>query len=186
LADRIAYNCHDLEDAIGAGFVTLEILKDVRFWQSAYQQVRSKHEVSHVFAIRRAVLDTILGTLLQDIMETSRPALAKLGSPQEVRAAAAPAPVVRLSDHAKSDLIQLESFLLDHVYRHHLVEKMDDEGRLMVRALFGFYRSNPNALPERFAARIAVQGIHRVVCDYIAGMTDRFCKAEHDRLVGKP
>ena len=60
--------------------------------------------------------------------------------------------------------------------------RTDAEGHTMIRALFNTYRRDPTNLPPRFAARIAEQGVERVICDYIAGMTDRFCIAEHDNL----
>ena len=53
----------------------------------------------------------------------------------------------------------------------------------MIHGLFSAYRRDPAKLPARFSARIDDQGPERVICDYVAGMTDRFCASEHDRLV---
>ena len=181
LADRIAYDCHDLEDAIGAKLVTLSDLDEVGLWQTAYEQIAARHEVGHVFAIRRVVLDAVLNRLLCSAVDTSQPVLGKMTSPGQVRSTSEP--LVRLSRDVESSLIRLEDFLLEHVYQHPEVQEMDAEGRRMVLALFDAYLANPDALPARYAARIEEQGMHRVVCDYLAGMTDRFCRAEFERLV---
>jgi dGTPase len=78
---------------------------------------------------------------------------------------------------------QLESFLRARVYLHDRLSRMDAEARRWVVGLFETYVSRPRLLPDRFAGRIDEQGVYRVVCDYIAGMTDRFCRDEYRRLL---
>ncbi|MGB2987502.1 MAG: dNTP triphosphohydrolase [Phycisphaerae bacterium] len=181
VADRIAYNCHDLEDAIGAGFLGLEELRNVALWESAYEKTAAESHVRHIHAIRRVVLDTMLDALLMDVIQTSRQHLEPIESFDEViRSTHA---LVTLSSTFDARLTKLERFLIEHVYQHSEVAVMDARGRKMVHTLFDAYHANPDALPDRFAARIEEQGVDRVICDYIAGMTDRFCTAEHDRLV---
>jgi len=181
IADRIAYNCHDLEDAIGAEFVGLNELQHVPLWRGAYEGVAAGREVQHIHAVRRIVLDKMLDTLLTDVIETSRQRLASIGTLEQVRAT--DEPLVTPSTEAVARLTELERFLIEHVYRHPEVAAMDAKGRQMVLALFEAYRTNPGVLPKRFAARIDEQGIDRVICDYIAGMTDRFCTTDHAKLV---
>ncbi|UCC31999.1 MAG: dNTP triphosphohydrolase, partial [Phycisphaerales bacterium] len=180
IADRIAYNCHDLEDAIGAEFVGLTALSHTALWQDAYEDIATNDDARHIHAIRRIVLDKMLDTLLTDVIETSRRRLASIGSLEQARAT--DEPLVTPSADADARLNELERFLIKHVYRHPEVAAMDAKGRQMVLALFDAYRTDRGALPKRFAARIDEQGIDRVTCDYIAGMTDRFCTTEHGRL----
>jgi dGTPase len=127
------------------------------------------------------VLDALLNTLLADIVHTSRPMLAPIRSPDQVRMV--PTPLVALSTTAEPRLVELESFLFERVYRHPEVVRTDAEGQTMIHALFNIYRRDPTNFPPRFAARVAEQGVERVICDYIAGMTDRFCMTEHARLI---
>ena len=87
-ADRIAFNCHDLEDAIGAEFINLDQLAGIDLWQSAYERVTGAFDVAHVFALRRTVLDAMLNGLLVDVIETSRRLLEVVHSPAEAREAA--------------------------------------------------------------------------------------------------
>jgi len=182
-ADRIAYNCHDLEDAIGAGFVDLDQLANVPLWQDSFENATRGFAVPHIHAIRRIVLDAMVNHLLGDVLETSRRLLARIGSPED--ALAARDPLVTLSDAVEQQITALESFLVEHVYRHPEVVEADARGREMVLAVFDAYRRNSQALPARFANRIEDQGADRVICDYIAGMTDRFCERDYARLTGK-
>ena len=179
LADRIAFNCHDLEDAIGAGFVNAESLSDVRIWRTAYDESVADTS-SNLFAVRRVVLVGMLDELLTDVIETSRPLLVGLASPQAV--CARDGETVRLSTNVEQRFSKLEQFLAEHVYRHPEIAAADARGRQMIDGLFEAYTAHPEHLPERFASRIEEQGIHRVVCDYIAGMTDRFCASKYDRI----
>ncbi len=181
VADRVAYNCHDLEDAIGAGFVGLADLDGIVLWRQSFDRTVGDAVVKTIHAVRRPVLDAVLDGLLGGIVATSRVSLAAVPSPDQVPPV--PIPLVVLPATADGQLRELEHFLSDRVYHHFEVVRMDAKGRAMIHALFNAYRRDPTALPPRFAARIDDQGPERVVCDYIAGMTDRFCVAEHDRLV---
>jgi len=172
LADRIAYNCHDLEDAIGAGFLDLPELTAVSLWRWAWRQSVSGDTDVRIHTVRRPVLDAIVNRILQDAVENSRPLLSSR-----------PRRVV-LSPQADRELCELEQFLLERVYRRPEIARADEQGREMIRSLFDSYRKDPSRLPERFRARVGEQGLDRVICDYIAGMTDRFCAQEHGRLVG--
>jgi len=181
LADRVAYNCHDLEDAIGAGFVGFADLAGIALWRQAFDRALGDEVVKNIHAVRRLVLDALLNGLLADIVATSRPLLATISSPGQARTM--PIPLVIPSTTADRELQEVERLLSDRVYHHPEVARMDAEGQAMIHALFNAYRRDPARLPARFSARIDDQGPERVICDYIAGMTDRFCASEHGRLV---
>lgn len=180
LADRIAYDCHDLEDAIGAGFVSAETLAEVPIWREAFERVRDHAAAESLFALRRPILNGIADALLTDIVATSQPMLANVRSLKEVRTARRS--LVSLSDHQEARLTHLERCLSDNVYCHPDVRAMDARGRDVVGGLFTALVCDPAKLPKRFADRIAGQGVQRVVCDYIAGMTDPFAEKESHRL----
>jgi dGTPase len=79
----------------------------------------------------------------------------------------------------------LQEFMFQEVYLHPANRRATEEGRRLIGDLFGRFTADAGALPGRYARRIDADGLHRVVCDYIAGMTDRFCRAEHERLCGR-
>lgn len=83
--------------------------------------------------------------------------------------------MLSFSDSCETALIELEDFLTAQVYQHPDVAQADAENQQMIHDLFSAFMRRPERLPERFAARIPEQGPHRVICDYIAGMTDAYC-----------
>ncbi len=180
IADRIAYNCHDLEDAVGADFVDLDDLRQIDLWQNAFEKVAKESAVKHIHAIRRVVLDTMLDALLTDVVRESQELLAPFRSLDHVRQATHA--LVGPSAAVDTQMTELEQFLVERVYQRVEVAAMDARGRRMVTALFVAYSSNPHALPKRFASRVDDQGLDRVICDYIAGMTDSFCAQAHSSV----
>lgn len=158
LADRIAYDLHDLEDAIGAGWIAEPDLQSLSLWCHAVARMGEGMTGGRIHAVRRSMLDAMLDLLLTDASRCSNQ------------------PVVRFTEPVESSLSELESFLSQRVYRHPEVVRSDDEGRDAISRLFDAFLREPKHLPPRFSARISEQGAHRVICDYIAGMTDRFCR----------
>src|SRR4029078_12639024 len=77
---------------------------------------------------------------------------------------------------------ELEAFLHERVYRHYRVLRMAGKGRRILQRLFAEFCRAPGLLPDRYARRVGVEGPERVVCDYLAGMTDRYAQDEYLRL----
>ncbi len=181
-ADRLAYGGHDLEDALGAGLITETDLADLPLWTEAAGPIRRAHPDVSVLAIRRPVIDALIRRVLIDVLDASRRRLRELAprSPDDVRSAGRV--VVGPSAATAGDLAALESFLLDRVYRHPHVAEMDARARQLVGKVFDAFVADPSRLPSRYIPRVDDQGVHTVVCDYVAGMTDRFLQAEYDRL----
>lgn len=182
IADRIAYDCHDLEDAIGAELVSEKDLQSITLWQDAAESIRGEFPDRPLHAIRRPILDHIENRLLDDVVRHTTSAIDQAGiqTADDIRRqnndlAAFSAPMQQQAE-------ELEKFLFTRVYRHYRLIRMDDKARRFIEEVFAAYVENPNLLPPRYAARVAKQGLHRVVCDYIAGMTDRFCQDEYKRL----
>ncbi len=183
IADRMAYDCHDLEDALGAEFITEPDLADVTLWSDAARPIRERSPDANVFAVRRPILDGVLDHLMADcVTETAtRLRTAEVKSVADVRRA--PHALVDFSAGVLPQLHQLEDFLAERFYRHPRVVRTDAAAGRIIHGLFTAYLQNPATLPQRFAARLDHQGPHRVICDYIAGMTDRFCRRDYkDRV----
>ena len=181
-ADRMAYDCHDLEDAINAGLIVEGDLGDVGLWRQAADPVRTDHAAATLPAIRKPVLDRLLNTLLADAATESKRRIEALRPRLIDDVRTADDMVVALSSDMAARVNELEAFLVERVYHHHRLVRMDAKARRLIERLFNAYVENANMLPPRFAARIDEQGTHRVVCDYIAGMTDRFCQDDYMRL----
>lgn len=185
LADRLAYDCHDLEDALGADLIGEQDLETLALWRESAGDIRRRFPDGALGTVRRPILDVLHAALIQDVTAESHRRLAQAGvtSVDDVRRAAPGTPgLVAVSDETNARLEALEAFLTDRVYRHHRVVRMDAKARQFIARLFDAYCENPRLLPPRFFNRVEEQGIKRVVCDYIAGMTDRFCQDEYRRL----
>ncbi len=183
LADRLAYDCHDLEDALGAELIGEPDLAPLALWAEAAGPVREQYPQASLPAIRRPILDALADTLIHDAVAETKRRLAAGGirSPDDVRRC--PNPVVAVSPTVETALAEWESFLRDRVYRHERLQEMDAHARRVVTDVANALLRNPDKLPGRFAARVNDLGLHRTICDYVAGMTDRFCQTERDRLL---
>lgn len=184
LADRIAYNFHDLEDAIGAALINESDLAQVVLWQDAYTAQSERFPGCSVHALRRLVLDSMIDGLITDAKVASLAKLKDVRTRKDLQKTARP--VVALSGAAAEKLCEVEDFLSRKVYRQTSIAQTDAAGQNMIRTLFTAYLEDPSKMPERFAHRIDSQGVHRVVCDYIAGMTDKFCRNNYKQLPQSP
>jgi dGTPase len=91
---------------------------------------------------------------------------------------------VGFSPQMARDIEEMQDFLLNNVYLSERHAELDQRGQRIIRELFNAFVATPSLLPERYRRRIESDGLCRVTCDYIAGMTDRYCQQEHARLLG--
>ncbi len=181
LADEMAYTLHDVEDGLLAGLIDEAALRQSELWRGAMSPWRERFPDAHVNALRRPVLEALADALVADAVCETRARL-EASAVADVAAVRQHAePLVAFSAAMRARLDELQDFLYRSVYRHETVRRMDDDARGCIRDVFNAYAAKPDLLPERFARRIDEQGVHRVVCDYVAGMTDRFCRNEHAR-----
>jgi len=192
LADEIAYNAHDVDDGVRSGLITLQQLADVPLFNDFQRETLAEYpQLQDKKQARRLLHETIrrmLSAQVYDVIEATGQAVQET-RPESVDAVRRAAPLVRFGAEMQRQSKLLKSFLLQKLYRHPQVVQTNDQARQIVRELFAAYTSAPQALPERFADRMALAdggagGGARVVADYIAGMTDRFAMREHERLTG--
>ena len=179
--DEIAYNNHDIDDGLTSGMITVEQIREVAVFREAHDAVRARGTVEDR-VLRHQVVRRIIDRCTQDLLETTLGNLqaAGVGSVDEVRQAGRR--LVGYSAEMAARVRELKDFLLRNMYRHYRVVRMGDKAGRILRDLFQTYVSEPLQLPPRYQARIESDGLHRVVCDYIAGMTDRFALDEHRKL----
>lgn len=184
IADRIAYGSHDIEDALGAGILEESDLMDVSLWRESSAEWRRIHPASPLAALRRPILDRMVVLCMTDAASESARRLRR-GDVKDVESVrSAGAPMVAFSETFGSAVLELESFLLERVYGDPRIVEADRTAEAIVAGLFGEFVLRPEIMPARFAARVPVQGLHRVICDYVSGMTDRYCRREHARFTG--
>ncbi len=191
-ADSLAYDTHDIDDALSVGLITPADLEEVEFWRRAVERVRQKYRTladASGSAVTLAPLQfqpTVVRALIDwqvtDLLEHTRQRLRRerIRTVEDVRQASGllvgPGPEVRALKSA------LEEFLHGRVYRHYRVMRMAAKGQRILRALFEEFCRSVDQLPERYERRARAGQVQRTVCDYLAGMTDRYAQDEYLRL----
>ncbi len=178
--DEIAYNNHDVDDGLSSGMFTVEQIRTVPLFREVHDGLAGSIEDERV--LRHQVVRAIINRCAQDLIETSLRNLqeARVGSVEDVRGAGRR--LISYSPDMAGQVKELKDYLLKNMYRHYRVVRMGDKAGRILRDLFESYVSEPRQLPPRFQEQIERDGVHRVVCDYIAGMTDRFAVDEHQKL----
>ena len=180
LADEIAYTNHDLEDGLSSQILSLVALRDIELWKEHFNLEERSVEDPRI-PIRIAIRG-IINTLTTDLIGQTGANLRRhaIHSLEDVRRHKGR--IVALTSSTEEKKNKLQAFLFKNLYRNHRVVRMAEKARRVVRDLFGAYTSNPLQLPPHIGQRIPDEGLERVVCDYIAGMTDRFALDEHSKL----
>ena len=185
LADDIAYNNHDVDDGVQAGLFHLKELLDVPLIGPILAGVYKEYPDLDPGIIRLEAVRRMIGAMIDDVLaETHRRAQASnVASADDVRHL--DHALVAFSRDMVEDLGQLREFLMNRMYRHWKVNRTRSQARRILAEMFQLFMSEPDVLPTEWFARSQNRddaGRARVVCDYIAGMTDRFAIEEHRRL----
>jgi dGTPase len=180
LADEIAYNNHDVDDGLRSGLITVEQLEQVEIFARHLATVRTLYPN---LTDRRLIHETVrrmINTLVVDMLQQTRANIAA-HQPQCLDDVRHSPPLAAFSEGLLAEHRELKRFLFQNLYRHYKVVRMSEKAQRLLRDLFTAFSSEPRLMPPEHQAR-ADQAPHRAVCDYIAGMTDRYAIREHRRI----
>ena len=185
LADDIAYNNHDVDDGVQAGLFNLDELRDIPLIGPHVNSAAADYPSTDPGILRLEAVRRMIGAMVDDVLtETRRRAAAgKVGSPEDVRELGHA--LVAFSREMVEDLSALRAFLMERMYRHWKVNRTRSQARRMLAEMFQLFLGEADVLPAEWYARTQGKGDAgraRVVCDYIAGMTDRYAIEEHRKL----
>jgi dGTPase len=181
-ADSLAYDTHDIDDALSVGLIAPEDLRNVEFWRRTEEAVHRRFinlpEKHYQPTMVRALIDW----QVTDLLENTRLRLLdqQIRSIEDVRRNGGL--LVEPSKPVSELKGQLEAFLHERVYRHHRVIRLALKGRRILRQLFDEFCRCPELLPERYFCHVGARGRERTICDYLAGMTDRYAQDEYLKL----
>ena len=185
LADEITYYSHDLDDAVDFEILSAAQLEENAVWQRSHRAVLTRYPDAREPELHKLIIRDIIDVQVQDVVTTSARSILDAGvqSADEVRRQ--PTPLIRYSDELLEANRELRRFLYQNVYYHPRVAEVNKRACEMLRKVFETFLVDPERLGEAAAKRTDKEGLHRTVCDYIAGMTDRYLMEEYARIAAQ-
>jgi dGTPase len=181
-ADQIAYNTHDIDDGLASNLLSDGHLAQTELWRrvnlefrEAYPTVNS--EVRIFYSVRN-----LINFLVSDLVTHSSRLINEhqIRSADEARNSAVP--LIRFSPDVADAMDELRDFLYTNLYQHPVVEERNAISRKIVEKLFHLYVAEPSLFRELSRLRRPEAAVQRIVCDHIAGMTDRYALEKYNEL----
>jgi dGTPase len=185
LADEITYYSHDLDDGLESGLLSEKhLIKNVRIFAQAARLVKKEHKELPDECRRYFMIRTLIDMQIRDVVETSEALIlaAKVNSADDVRRF--PKGLIQHSPARRKLNLELRDYLYKNLYFNPVVHEPNMRAVKMLEELFHYFLKHPNQIGEGAQKRVEKSGLHRAVCDYIAGMTDRYVMIEHQRIFG--
>jgi dGTPase len=184
VADEIAFNNHDLDDGLQEELISESDLQNVELWCRVIDLIHQYHPEEKAPRLRHKAIRKLINLqVLDTVQETEKQIFERrIYSLEDIRIQ--PQKIAGFSPEMQQANKQLKEFLFHNVYRHYRVMRAVDKTKRFITELFDFYLENPEVLPSKWQAKIesGIDSSYRIVCDYIAGMTDRFAQQEYRKL----
>ncbi len=182
VADEMAYSAHDLDDGLRSGMITPSTLEGVALWEILVENVgwwrnTELDELSRHRLIRRMVGLEIADLITNTARRLQEHRIKSVEMLQELSFN-----IIGYSEDMHRRNRELKDFLYTNLYRHHRVVRMQTKAERILNDLFKAYQAEPEMLPRQSQTYIETRGLERTICDYIAGMTDRYAIDEYYKL----
>ena len=188
ISDAIAYNNHDVDDALRAGLIDLSQLQQIELYRLHHDEIGSRSPQVSGRRMVHELIRCVINHQVRDLIETSRRSIEQ-ARPQNIDDVRSASPLIQFTGDMQSQHEQLKRFLRDKVYQHYRVRRMSRKAQRVLSKLFDAFINDPVMLPPETRTHVqelesedADQGRARGIVDYLAGMTDRYAIAEYERL----
>ena len=182
LADSIAYDNHDIDDSLKAGLIMESDLEGIELWRYAKDKVKEQYGNIGKDLEKTQAVKYLIDLEVTDLIEHTQSILEKMKTKTTDDVQQCKERLVSFSPGLDKKKQELQVFLQNNVYNHYRVVRMADKARRFVEDLFKTFVENPMQLPPEYQKWIEKEGLYQGVCDYIAGMTDRFAQDEYLKL----
>ena len=181
-ADEIAYNNHDLDDGLTAGLITEDDLKKLDLWNRVYENTRKKFPTLDKKRRKHETIRRLINAQVTDLIVHTEKKLKGLGLKNSSSVRKIKKGIVGFSPEMEKENRCLKIVLNQLVYEHYRVVRMANKARRFIEELFKTYLRDPSQLLPGTQKKVKEDGLYRAICDYIAGMTDRFAEQEYKKL----
>lgn len=181
IADELAYTAHDLDDGLRSGMLTPRMLEGIALWEILTDNIKWRGPDLEDIA-RHKLIRHLIGMEVTDLVTTTDAKLKESGAKSPLGIQELSYNVIGFSEEMSRRNRELKDFLYSKMYRHYRVVRMQVKAEQLLENIFDAYREEPATLPAEFQAFIDQRGLERTICDYIAGMTDRYAIEEHQKL----
>ena len=180
ISDDVAYNNHDVEDAIRAGLLSIDQLKENVFFENIINQLKKEYDIIDDKLLMFQVLRKSMSIMIEDIYKQTSKNIHDFKIKTKEDLHNYNNFIVTFSSSMQSEAKNIKSFLFDNVYNHqNLLDKRHNVEKI-ISDLFKYFYNSPNKLPDDW--RNINEPIERIICDYISGMTDRYASRLHKDL----
>lgn len=181
VADELAYTTHDLDDGLRSGMVTPKMLENIELWNMLVENVGWKDDQLSELD-RHRIIRRLVGLLVSDVIEATSARIeeSKAKSPLDIQRLEHN--VIGYSQEMQGLNREIKDFLYSELYSHYRVIRMAQKAEHVLTSIFQAYAKEPKMLPKEFKSHIEERGLQRTICDYLAGMTDRYAIQEYERL----
>jgi dGTPase len=181
VADELAYTAHDLDDGLRSGLIYPEMLSGIELWEILSEESNYRTGLLDDLT-RHTMIRKLIGMEINDVLETANKTLLENNVRSVEQVQKLPFNVVVFSEDMIRRNRKLKDFLYSNLYRNYRVQRMAVKADRILSELFALYLDEPAILPKHVLLNVDDKEIKRVICDYIAGMTDRYAIDEYKKL----
>jgi len=182
VADEIAYDNHDLDDGLTSGLIKEKDLENFEIWEKINRKIDQKYAKIEPALRKYLIIRSLIDLQVTDLIQETRHNIARFKVKKYADVGKRRERIVDFSREVKVLRKPLRQFLMQRLYHHYRVMRMSIKAKRFIRELFREYLRSPAQLPSEVQLKISRDGLRRVVCDYIAGMTDRYALDEYKKL----
>jgi dGTPase len=182
IADEIAYDNHDLDDGITSGLIKESELKAVGLWRQTDKDVRQRYPRVKGEVLKHQIISSLINKQITDLLNRTEANIKRFKVRAAQDAFKIPERIVTMSSSMHAMRLPMREFLTEKLYKHYRVVRMSSKAHRFITSLFQVYLEKPEQLPPNTQARLKKEDKHRVICDYIAGMTDRYALDEYKKF----